>query len=301
MKARRHESTSFDLFLDTICNTFGGIVFLAILLAIMIQNRQIVGTARDSVRETPADEVRALILERDKLSAEKQALLATLATIRGDAPGQQDAEYFEKRKAVQQQELEFADLLEEYTKIRSAIEILNESNRSAEDDLEKLPEKLEGAKESLRRAEAAYAGLVEAKSVSLRLPQVRTSQAASMLLLVTGTEMFLAKKPTLFGQGFESQHVTTRSLPGGGIEVNPKPGSGWDLSTAKGIAEFERIVREARVQGHILTLAVWPNSYGAFTGLKDQMVKQDVFYQLWPQSESEKLVVFFGSGVNRIQ
>ncbi len=34
---RKTEQSSFDLFLDTICNAFGGIMFIAILVSILLQ------------------------------------------------------------------------------------------------------------------------------------------------------------------------------------------------------------------------------------------------------------------------
>ena len=41
MRRRQTQTDSFDLFLDTICNTFGGIIFLAILVAILIQTKSV--------------------------------------------------------------------------------------------------------------------------------------------------------------------------------------------------------------------------------------------------------------------
>ncbi len=38
-RRQRDDSDSFDLFLDTICNTFGGNVFLAILVALLAKVR----------------------------------------------------------------------------------------------------------------------------------------------------------------------------------------------------------------------------------------------------------------------
>ncbi len=50
MKRRRTgQASSLDLFLDTICNAFGGIMFLAILLSVLVQNR----TKQPSEVKTP--------------------------------------------------------------------------------------------------------------------------------------------------------------------------------------------------------------------------------------------------------
>ena len=39
MRRRRDQTDGLELFLDTICNTFGGIIFLAILVAILSQTQ----------------------------------------------------------------------------------------------------------------------------------------------------------------------------------------------------------------------------------------------------------------------
>lgn len=43
-----NSQSSFDLFLDTVCNTFGGVLFIAILLAVMIRQVQIISSEQQS-------------------------------------------------------------------------------------------------------------------------------------------------------------------------------------------------------------------------------------------------------------
>ena len=60
-RQRTETNSSLDLLLDTICNTFGGIIFLAILVAVLLQFS---GAAPFETPATTSDEsVRALETE----------------------------------------------------------------------------------------------------------------------------------------------------------------------------------------------------------------------------------------------
>lgn len=301
MKTRRTESSSFDLFLDTICNTFGGIVFLAILLAIMIQNRAIVKSPDSQDSRISAAEMRAMSLRLDQLSSEKESLQATLESLPEAKPNEVDPEYSKAIEAAKQREAELADLLDLQAKTGARLASQLEANEEQRKRNAQVPGLHEKQKDRLRQAAAEYAGVVEAKQQTLRLPRVRTSRAASILVLVQNNSMYLAKTPSLFATGFNSSHVTTKSAFGGGIQVDPKVGAGWDLTQPEGQVDFHDLVQQASRSGHIMTLAVWPDSYTTFSSLRDAMIERDVFYQLWPQSESDKLVVFLGGGTQRIQ
>jgi TolA-binding protein len=56
MRRRQEEDSSLELLLDTMCNTFGGVMFIAISLAVML-------SMRSAVNAVPADtsaEIRAV-------------------------------------------------------------------------------------------------------------------------------------------------------------------------------------------------------------------------------------------------
>lgn len=80
MKKRRSAPSSFELFLDTICNVFGGIVFIAMLIAIQI--RQPEGILLPMKSSSP-EKIAEMRQELDKLSADialSEVLLETLQT-----------------------------------------------------------------------------------------------------------------------------------------------------------------------------------------------------------------------------
>src|SRR6056297_1624177 len=82
---KRHASDqgdSFDLFLDTICNTFGGIVFLAILVALLAKIRH-----DPSGTETAEQPVTALMMQTLEIElTHEQSRLRDLQNVRDSLP-----------------------------------------------------------------------------------------------------------------------------------------------------------------------------------------------------------------------
>ena len=79
MRRRKKQlQSSFDLFLDTVCNTFGGVLFIAILIAIQVRH-----TVERSIQEYDSVEHIAELLQREEdlvVDIEKTTIL--LETIR---------------------------------------------------------------------------------------------------------------------------------------------------------------------------------------------------------------------------
>ena len=301
MKTRQRDSSSFDLFLDTICNTFGGIVFLAILLTIMIQNRAIIRTASDEASPLSAEQLREVTLKLDRLRVEKESLEATLESLPAPTSGSPVSEFIHASEKAKRKDSELSELLERQATMSQDLSEQLASNVEQRKANEKIPAELDDAKRRLEKATAEYATALESKQQTLRMPKVRTTQAASILVLIQNDELFVGFKPSILGDGFQSDQVTIESTLGSGIQIDPIDDMGTDLNTATGRAAFREIVQEASRAGHVITLAVWPESYDLFPSLKDRMVNEEVFYQLWPQSESELLVVFRGGSARRIQ
>ncbi|MGH7138338.1 MAG: hypothetical protein ACREHD_21520, partial [Pirellulales bacterium] len=71
--ARRGTASSLDLLLDTICNTFGGVVFIAILVTLLLQM-----TGGPQIEAPPDaaqhEELVALENERDEVEARLKSL-----------------------------------------------------------------------------------------------------------------------------------------------------------------------------------------------------------------------------------
>ena len=82
MRRRRNTQSSFDLFLDTVCNTFGGVLFIAILIVIQVRH-----TVEQPAQKTCSPEQTAELLQRmEELAAEIESATVLLESIRKTMP-----------------------------------------------------------------------------------------------------------------------------------------------------------------------------------------------------------------------
>ena len=58
MAKRRENDSSLELLLDTMCNTFGGVMFIAITLAVIVAGRDIISKSKNE--NPPQEDIQAL-------------------------------------------------------------------------------------------------------------------------------------------------------------------------------------------------------------------------------------------------
>jgi len=87
MKKRRVAHSSLELFLDTICNVFGGVIFIAMLVAIQVQHTS--GFVKPLSSASP-EEVAERRQELDQISADIAASRVLLETLQAAMPRPQD-------------------------------------------------------------------------------------------------------------------------------------------------------------------------------------------------------------------
>src|SRR5215218_10279424 len=64
-RRRRHQPDSLELLLDTMCNTFGGIIMIALLIALL---------SRDASSENATDHIQRLLESIERQTTEAQQL-----------------------------------------------------------------------------------------------------------------------------------------------------------------------------------------------------------------------------------
>jgi gluconate kinase len=85
---RRKTLSSFDLFLDTVCNTFGGVLFIALLVAIQVRH----SVEQISPEACSPKRIAELLHRTDELALEIESAVLVLETIRKTMP-EPDDEY----------------------------------------------------------------------------------------------------------------------------------------------------------------------------------------------------------------
>ncbi len=152
----RRKSTppsSFDLFLDTVCNTFGGVLFIAILIAIQIRQ-----TAEQPPPEACSPERIAELARRaDELVVEIESATMLMETVRKTMPEPVD----EKDKKLVTAYSELLEKKDEIVSKKSELtrDGLKQFRENAE--LEQRLKKIEDKLEELKETEARLAKIVQ--------------------------------------------------------------------------------------------------------------------------------------------
>lgn len=294
---RQPTDNSFDLFLDAICNTFGGIVFLAILLAILIQTRAIVKSPEATAEESPvsAAQLRELVSRLDAAEAELATITAAIGSLPKAKGSSDNLDFHELLKKYESQKQQLNDaVLAQIEKTKSMGKQLLE-NQEVQQENSQLPIDLAAAQAKAAENKSKMSQLVAKRETTYRLPRDRSTNASSVLALVLQSRFYLARQP-FDSPGEFSEHVHT-SRRGTGTVVSPVKGKGFSLDHPA----IEAIVSQAKSRGHIVTLAVWPDSFKDFPALKKLLVAKDVPYQLWPQQTGQQLTIYFGANRSRVQ
>ncbi|TWT66365.1 hypothetical protein [Allorhodopirellula solitaria] len=302
MRGQQDPGSSFELFLDTICNTFGGIVFLAILLAVMLQNRAMVQMEEsDAGTQASAEQVRKTMAELAEVSSKQQLLKMSLSAMPSRRTSVDDREFLrlQQRQSQLMQGIDAA-LAGEADTSKLLAERL-EANAVQRLENAAIPEELREARRLAATTRSEFKRLVDSKQETLRVPRVRSSGRSSLLVLIQDSKLYLAKMPSSFSRGFNEKQVSTRTAADTGIEITPIANTGWDLRRGEGAREFQHLVQQAKSGGHAITIAIWPDSYEQFSDLRERMIESGVLYQLWPQSNDDVLKVYIGVGTSSVQ
>lgn len=166
---RKNESSSLELLLDTMCNTFGGVMFIAITLAVVIFSREAMQLESEAIPENNVQELqnRIEILKNKLLEAKdeikelekvkevlakdpRMKLLGEIALL------EQELQNKEKQKNIFQNskkaaEAELAKSLDDISKLESLALNLNSKTKELQDEQDKLQEKMDSLKAEMKK------------------------------------------------------------------------------------------------------------------------------------------------------
>lgn len=295
----RRPQTSLDLFLDTISNTFGGIVFLAILLSLLVQMR----TKTDQVPAESADELSAeqyqeIRLEFEELAAKRDILSSTVLALQKKRTPTKNVEVTRLAEALEQVQPELQAALQRQAVVSQAVARQMEENARIVQDLETLQQQLQETTAALQQEESAMEKAVEEMSQVYKPPKVRNTTKKSVMLILTAERLHPVYEAGSLSKF--SPHVRAARVPQG-TTVSAISGMGWDLTSKSGREQAENFLRLHRPNEYFANIAVWPDSFGAFADLKAQLLKSNHEYQLIPIATDGPILITASQELPRVQ
>ena len=307
----RPAANSLDLLLDTICNTFGGVLFLAMLVSLMLAQ-----TRRSSQAESTASDPRPAISAAELTRLESQAALLshridadrrTLGSLRSLADDLRDPAADRKLADMAAAEAErdkaesrHASLLSDVSATQGAVARAKSVGAARARDRDAVRQRAEWASRELTRVEKDRQELMAS---ALRLSKEQKDTAA----VNAGGRAPLERESTRreFGLMLRYGRLYCMKVPlGGGLVVNTddftvtvkdhplgqkrnvaiaKPYAGIDLKGSGSRAqEIDRVLAKFPAERWYPCLVVFPDSFAEFLVLKTMLVERGYEYRPLP-------------------
>ena len=294
MSRRRRSSinsSSLDLFLDTICNAFGGIMFLSILIAVLAQmqdSRQSSKPSNENITQSEAEEFSRKLKE---LQSDRRRIVATIDSLEQLGIGEDQSEVIELKEQIRQANLRLDQAVADQSLVslklsEVQVEVTNRKQESAE-----LEEKLVAAQAAYLDKAKAVDDALDSRVQKTELPSVRATNKGNLLLAMRYGKLYLISDPTS-GDYYTPHAIITKT--GSSTKVKPRKEAGWDLSVTGDVSELEAVLANEPPNATFLSVAVWPDSFREFASLKENCLRLGYDYQLLPLDEVESISI--GSG-----
>jgi hypothetical protein len=293
---RNTQSDSLDLLLDTICNAFGGIVLIAILITLLTSD------ARERLQDVAT-------------SADKELVERQIASLKSDI--REAEEYFERQASSVSVDPGLAARLDQ---AKASLQTAKDKNASAWNAWEKsaakasgndpeadkilgekvavasrlsrlktetdaLNQKLERLKQRLEALKRERSDILTSKAEQLRLPKEQPERGGSVFILLKQNEIF----PLLVaGSGeltINDDSLGWRDLGGDSVEVTPLIGKG--VSPASAGSSLGQTLEMIKREGKYAALSIDSKSAEAYRALRAELLRRSVPFG-WGYTESLK-------------
>ena len=292
-KSNFSDSGSLELLLDTITNAFGGIVFLAILIVVLLET-----TTDDVGAESGYDQldvverrlkIQDLEAEKDRLEVERKfsdKVVAELADPELVATIAELAELKGKRDKKEQQKSTVVD----------KINALQKNTKSIQQELSQLDADLLNASRAVGELGNNLKSERQRRTVNARFPEERsTSKNAFNLTLRYGrwyVDLLPSSRPNL-------EDFAVLDEGGEYLTVTPKPYRGKPIVEGDRLSNsFLQYLKQRNPQQDYISVSIWDDSFGEFQLLRDYLVSQGLEYRLIVLTDGDFVV--YGAGVDAL-
>jgi predicted phosphatase len=288
---RRIADSSLELLLDTICNAFGGVLFIAILVTVLLRVTSIAEPVDDPPTKVSPSELLAM-------KTEHVALRATIAELQQAYREQMHLAAAFARPESQPilEELnrlrdDYAAASEERTQVMTQIAESQASIEVRRQELAELDRALERAGEELRDAQLSLKSEHAARVQAAALPRVRNKLAPEIGIIVRYGRVYIWHRYGRFNErlGLNTDEFTVIGEDGRTLTTMPKPYAGIDAAAPDLRKQLAARLRQFNRREYVLCIIVWPDSFGAFQQLRTVVVDIGFEYRLIPMVDGEKI------------
>ena len=299
-RRRRGNSDSLGLLLDAICNTFGVVLLIAIVIAIMVQTSTSTVAKTDAPAQNAKRKLKKEINRLENDIKRKEAVKKNSEAMAKILEGPEDAGIVSTHQRLagrlQETQERISELESQTESVNDEVsEILNTVNRdkqiitTLEEELDAIEQKIQLVSESATSTRSAD------------LPQLRDNQGSLPLIFILRYgKLYRWHKVTASGK--YSLNTDDFTIVGRGgydtLKTEPKPWAGINLSDSGWETRLTTILNRYENTKFNLSFVVYKDSYPEFQQVKKLAVGKGYSYNLMPKGN---VPILDRGGTNRIQ
>lgn len=284
------DDASLELLLDTICNTFGGILFISLLVVILLN------TTSETVEQNPPSEVTAVELleaeiQREELTrqleqlqhayAQQETVFGTLVT----------DEVVRLVSQLKESESEHSSLVVDKSEKDGELSQTQMEINQISKDRKDRKGKLNAARNEAAALERTLQEAVVSKSKQAIIPKASESNRSTQTYFLKGGKLYGPRTSSntsdfiLTSIGNGKQRVEEN--PSGGVRIDPKTSNATAVSSK---------LNNVSPTMYGITIFVWPDSYEHWEAVREILISKGYKYELKPCDDNTTIVTGASSG-----
>jgi hypothetical protein len=290
MTRKRHTDSSLELLLDTICNTFGGILFVAILIIVMLRLKPKNTVDAASTGPSEAEQLE-LEMQHTELQGALDALTRAVAAA-GDSPPTTDPDLAEQMKDLKGRQEVRSKLLEQRLGGLKTLAELQTATNNANRELQESKEKSEAVKDKKSKVESTLKSTLAKRTQKIEYSQARSSSKREVGIMLRYGRLYVWHRYGPSGErlGLNTDEFVVTEENAGAIHSTPNPVAGMPVIDS----DASRQAIRARLaafdsNSNVIAAIVWQDSFEEFRVLKDAVVGMGFQYRIMPNEPGEKV------------
>lgn len=271
---------SFDLFLDTITNAFGGIVLITLLIVLMIrENNQ---SAPDEFSAGPAEEVQLVESQIISLEAEKTALAANLQVQQRFVQDFQSAEVTNLTQQLSRQMIEKNLLDAAAAKLSLQSQSIQRSQQGLQSEQQQLELDLAAKTAEFEALNKQLHAEQISRTRTMALPKERATIKSEVPVFLENGQLFIVNNDRT-GERFSlnTKHFEKCSLANADLHFESEylrtiAGAGIHVDAP----ELKQTLSRFSTKENFLTFVVRSDSFESFSTIRDQCVCDGFEYRI---------------------
>ena len=300
MRRRRSAAVgtgSLDLFLDTICNTFGGIMFMAILLSVLVQLRgETNAKSPIAKKQFTKAEAAQYSAQLERLESDRLQLEIAVQLLEQKIPTNEQSETQSLQRKLHEARRRLTEAIEQQKSISERLSDTRADNQQLTLEAHELSERLENARAALEVKTRALEDELDGRKQKVQLPRVRDTFKRNLLMLMRYGKLYSVYAAD--GSAFNNAHVVESNQ---GTKVNPRKSAGWNIQSKSDRSEVDQLLQAHHSASEFISIAVWPDSFEVFAEVKKLFIEQGYEYQLIPVDFSDGVTIGRSSSAPQVQ